>query len=120
MDGVEILGKRIKFPDIDEISSSQLKNTYLDYGDIIILPGLFTLLRKPENLLQRIISARLDSGLKKIIFAPFIAEKMMIPVLHYLGIDVLDAGRGRMDGGDPGELCLLRAYLTPFQRHFSG
>ncbi|MGC8985741.1 MAG: DUF5591 domain-containing protein [Thermoplasmata archaeon] len=103
-DGVEILGKRIKFPDIDEISSSQLKNTYLDYGDIIILPGLFTLLRKPENLLQRIISARLDSGLKKVIFAPFIAEKMMIPVLHYLGIDVLDAGRVRMDGGDPGEL----------------
>lgn len=97
---VKIFGNMLDLPGIEEVSESQLGRKYFDFGDIVVIPGLFTLMKRPEKLLERIVSTRLEVGLRKIIYAPFIAERYTVPVLHYLGIDLLDAHMERINSGD--------------------
>jgi len=115
-DGVlDILGNKIELPGIEDISKSQLEDKYFVYGDIVVLPGLFTLLKRPERLIEKIINVRLEVDLKRIVYAPFIAEKYLVPVLHYLGIDLLDSHRVRLNSENVEDLWemekITRRYM---------
>ncbi len=113
-EGIEIFGEFIPFPGIKEVQESQLKWKYFIHGDIVVLPGLYTLLKKPEDLLERILKTREEVGFRKIIFAPFLAIPETVPIFHYLGIDILDNGRGMMLDIDPHEYSYMENIVKKF------
>ncbi|MEM3812223.1 MAG: hypothetical protein QXX98_04555, partial [Thermoplasmata archaeon] len=67
------------------------RNRYIEfYEDLVIVPNLSTILKKHKEFVKYVIDLRKEIGVKKIIFAPFIGIPSQIPVLMYLGIDLID------------------------------
>ncbi|MEL9998943.1 MAG: DUF5591 domain-containing protein [Thermoplasmata archaeon] len=113
-DGVEIFGNFLKFPSIEEVAENQLNKKYFIYGDIVVIPGLYTLLKRPHELLKRIIEVRMEIGFKKIIFAPHLALPNTIPIFHYLGIDILDTNLGRINNTEILEYAHMENVVKKF------
>ncbi|MGC8497033.1 MAG: DUF5591 domain-containing protein [Thermoplasmata archaeon] len=67
------------------------KNRYTEfYEDLVVVPNLSTILKKHRDFVKYILDLRKEIGVKKIIYAPFIGIPPQIPVIMYLGIDLID------------------------------
>jgi len=67
------------------------RNRYLEvYEDFVIVPNLSTILKKRREFVKYVIELRKEIGPKKIVYAPFIGIPQQIPILIYLGIDLID------------------------------
>lgn len=58
--------------------------------DLVIVPNLSTILKKHREFVRYLIDLRKEIGFKKIIYAPFLGIPQQIPILMYLGIDLVD------------------------------
>ncbi len=87
---VKILNKEIELPSLKELQEIEIEDKILLRDDIVIIPGLITLEKRPKELIRKIFKARKDFGYRRIFYAPFIAKYLNLPILHYLGIDLLD------------------------------
>ncbi|MGC8672637.1 MAG: DUF5591 domain-containing protein [Thermoplasmata archaeon] len=108
---VIIFSEEIDLPGIRELQEIELEDEVIIKEKIAILPGLSTLEKRPKELIKKILKTREEIGYRRILYAPNMARPMLLPVLHYLGIDILDDIKCQLGNCSPEELFTIEKYV---------
>lgn len=113
---VKIISVELNLPGIKDIQEIEVEDRVIIAGDLAVLPGLGTLEKRPRELVRKILKTREEIGYKRILYAPNVANPMLLPVLHYLGIDLVDDLKCQLNGNCSEELWSMETMVKKSMR----